>query len=982
MNGSNKTVSAPDAHQSAEHNNKVLRLQEEKMNKSEENKDYILLWHYKYEHHCSATLISNDLVFYRYLNCIIHLDENKTSEHNILDSMTDDIRQKYHEHFGLKDIYNSDYGRSLKRNDEYDMDNLSKFISNIENPTVGPYEIENVYLNASQNEYAMNVKTITQITNESVNTQLFGVIYEPKTKQDYPKLFIDFNKQNTVITSPGFIGYFGDILLRHHPNYEGSIEYYDKQKNEWCSGGGSSNHGCIIWKIPKCAKYPNLLEYALCFGSKLYVFDSETMTRHKLKIVEKENENEVKQKGVDWFGNSMRSIYYKGRTFYIYEGCLFELEWYQNKEYTVSRYKHLPFLSCLDCSYSGYFFYDNNPFGMIFNLKQEDYIKTAADSEWIFDENNYFLFYDPEKQIIYRLHKNDIEFKNVFSDWYKDSINIDCIMWCKNTNSMQLCVNDHIIAINKRVLSRMEYKPVSECYDEKAATYDASFKEYKTNYTDLENHCFMKIESNKSVNSYRAGHTRAKYLFHCCLQPKCFEIVAGWNMEKQTHFEQLSALQSKDNYKILNNIEEIGDYLGGPIWYQKNDEYIQSDFIDKHLIHTGTIVDFEKQLRSTKKLTAVICLDSDPKLDLKQCKWVGIVDVERNYKKEQNDDYSLDIERVYDAPFGMTYDLKYNGLKLNYFVVTNGRILCSNPRIAYELLWDGAVEFGNALNGKWFWKMQINDENNYGEPTHWSSAKPNQLMVYHESVKNDKECTDCWDLEKDIFEENKDDIDLENIKKKDKKYAEIKQILDSLSDINNIVLHENVIKEICDFCYFIATLNWIQKKVLNGKWNLHRRRVQSSYQAGQVGVFDLDNYWNEKLAPNPFTNKSGYDWFMFDWQQRRFLKSFWEETLVQSLKAQNACCMPFGCATKCAFMNSPCLAKLNEDNKVICIRIVCMKENDLETFQIHNEKQKKMEEKSVETKVIKKKSNKRKKSVETKVIKKKSNKRKKSCLLQ
>eukprot|EP01084_Bolivina_argentea_P224293 379333_1 len=308
--------------------------------------------------------------------------------------------------------------------------------------------------------------------------------------------------------------------------------------------------------------------------------------------------------------------------------------------------------------------------------KQEQHIDNG---NWIDKFNDYLIIYNPVlNSIIYRLKQNDINLQQICDMKY---ISIQYALWLNDIQSLMLIINKNnipnMIILHDKLLSELEYKDIDECYDKNAFKYDISFTCWKSNYSiDIVSKAFRMIPSNGT--SFEAEKSRSEYLYFCKYRGKCYELIAGYNCDNNL-FPHLKYMKSK-HFKTLNKLEELCDYLGGVIWYK------HKTFDSEHIISTATMPDFEKELRSSKRLPAAVNAGSKGSLNLIDVDWIGIIDI--------CDPQLLIVSNVLRSGYGSASNInvKYNKLHLNEFEIISGKIICIDP--GYNWKRQG-VQFGD-----------------------------------------------------------------------------------------------------------------------------------------------------------------------------------------------------------------------------------------------------------------------------------------------
>eukprot|EP01084_Bolivina_argentea_P291645 501259_1 len=696
----------------------------------------------------------------------------------------------------------------------------------------------------------------------------------------------------------------GNIPLRVETHNKGhkeieSVQYYDAAKTEWCDCVGIESRIIESWmrcneehmirtfivNIPKNNENTNILNQAIFFDNKLYAFNVMTHQFIKVNILNVEmftnKTNELFSLPNTRFDETkipVQQVCHNGRCFMIWKGRLFELKWLYDNEYpTLLTTSHLKWM----CSFQRVC--SAGPFGIALTMWSRSSLK-----HWVDEKNDYLIFYEPNKEIVFRLNSQNIQFKEIDAQ----QLNVENISWSNDTQSITIHVDRGFtlkpiaFEIYSTVLKNMKSRKCKDCYDEDVYAFNISFSEWKPQFdSDVQidkgtnddynvymaksmgwykyKSGFKKLKSGKKPKRFDNEFipiSRAEYLYVCHHASSNYKIIAGVNMEQQGHYNQLKHLQSS-KYKILNDFAELGNYLGAVIWYQYNDTY-SPDEIGRHIIHTATLIDFQYGFRSSSTINIINgkSVSSSASFEyLDQIAWIGVIDNDNPENQYNKPPISTPSMRYHVPPqsrsqtsakcgncgnaektkvikiCGGCKQIRYcnekcqrknwkqhkseckklkmkNEDQSNYFEVTKGRIICSDGG------YSGGVEFANVMKGKWNWKCNVSTHKEFGFVP--------QIIAYHESVQHDEQYTNDWELHKELFtsdeyvydrEQRLHDLPLDSIHTSEMEFQKLKKLLYSIECLQNIV-DDMIINEICGFCYFVLSLNWIQQPVLDGKW--------------------------------------------------------------------------------------------------------------------------------------------------------------------
>eukprot|EP01084_Bolivina_argentea_P087589 158188_1 len=746
-------------------------------------------------------------------------------------------------------------------------------------------------VNKSGNEFALDLYIVGNNQN-----QKYLVLFSNLSENELPKLS-DHRKQRVYPMGFAKICYFGDTLMAVDDDFmvdkfrQGfKLKNFHTNSGEWvdCFRGNEwiDIDKVFVIRLPHDSVWS---KYAIHCQ---FEFDTSCLYRFNFKLNKFVNIKVFATAG-NYAGNrinitrdgetSIKYVTFEERMFYISAGNLYELTWHPTAKKMINRCQHLDWMT-------------STKFDGI--SRCGEYGMALLINDW---NNCNLVFYNPNTKIIRTVQNKIMCYRNM---WFEHGIWFDEV---KKFMLMSFSQCD-VFILTQTFLRK------SKCFHIR--------DEQDVKYQLWESSCVSNMMSTAYDRyfDHEFDIDRRTYALHCCkYKSKCYQIIAGYNCD-DSKYPQLKYLKSK-RFKALSSIAELRYYLGGPVWYIIKEQ-------NEHVVSTGTLLDFSDKRGLTKPLSDIVVtiptksnIRTGYKLTAAKkyippndIDWIAVIDVRDQQMLDSRDNILPDIVSPYDYLYQeMTgidttcasipsVDVKYDRLYSNEFYITKGRAVCGRYNAGERSQLH--TQFGNVQVGKWCWK--IKEDNEF-----------KQLLAFHESVKDDKEYMDSWEIDDEIFKHENDSFSFEDMEETEQK---CKQIFVALQ--HNIGwVSDDIIVLISQFCHYVKQLHWVERKVLDDKWYLHN-------SGGGEGIFDYDHFNDASVVKNPYS--FGYDWFSFEEEGVKIVdhltgrSDIWTLMVAQSFTTQNPCSIQYGCIWH-QFMSkdNATLAKIHpKTDTVICIKVV------------------------------------------------------------
>eukprot|EP01084_Bolivina_argentea_P306103 528882_1 len=759
-------------------------------------------------------------------------------------------------------------------------------------PIIGPHQISKMFLNEDNDEMVIEVTCVMKVRGDTerdmVEYESFPILFPYDIKH---KPLISNTKGKLLFYSNcNIIGYLGNDLIRSREDK--IIDYYNKKTNTWIECAGCEERHIhtrdfgIIHLPPILLKEHNYCNLGVYYGKSVYLYHVLNKEFTTLRTIDFDNHFDVPLKRSRFSDHQLNTIQFHDRIFYVEQQMLYEILWDYTQPFVLLLQQHLPFISNIGS------IHDAGKMGIAVKIGDKSQFRFGSDKEtltvsahkkWIDENNDHLIFFDPNKDTIYRLKKDDMNIK--------DGVDIVDCMYDYYSNifvifTYKFAENYDIIILKNSIINNLEYKQLNECFDVELFQKDKSFDVYKSNNKQA----FDIVLANKSEQiGFRSGMSRSKYLWYCKLKARNYWLIAGFGVIKNIY---ITNEMKCSYYKELENITDIAYYLGAPCWYQETCEE------NKHIIQTGTIIDFNKCIRSSN---CVMIIRSGVKgsVNLNSITWIGIIDLQNNVNLELKQDTYVDSV---STPKSIAY--KYYAK--NEFKIESNCIICIDPSYWWKR---GAPYFTGVKNGIWKWQALTGD-------------CTKQLLAYHIDYENEKEYSNSWQVDEKMFDntmnKDKDLLPMDNFEEMENK---INELVVCLNDIN--LFNDDIIKVITIYCYDKLTKNWIKHKIIDD-WYVHLYGV--GVDSGYAGIFDYKLCGDIKYVADPYEDiKHGFEWFQFRERGCMPESNLWREMIQQTLKKRDPCSVHCGVVSSAGYGDGryACLGKFDQENKqIVSVRIV------------------------------------------------------------
>jgi hypothetical protein len=239
-----------------------------------------------------------------------------------------------------------------------------------------------------------------------------------------------------------------------------------------------------------------------------------------------------------------------GRFFYVKNNCMYELTW-QNERLSLLRTAHLPWLTGISSL---------RPMG-----KHRLFVERSVHPKDAITINNITA-----SRFVYDLEKNTLttheRLANGFALWNE---NLKCFILLHKTiayNNIPREV-EHSDTITEADIQDAAERglqvDIASMYDQEKMAYNLSFKAYS-----VPEGIEMKALHKLDLHSMNERNVRISVAYHPASDINHYSIIAGFNCKDN----EKTSPYIDPNYQELESWEELGDYLGAPIFWDNKDQ--------------------------------------------------------------------------------------------------------------------------------------------------------------------------------------------------------------------------------------------------------------------------------------------------------------------------------------------------------------------------------------------------------------------------